>query len=116
VCVFLNSRKIKTMQHINDIPSREFLPGLSGKMLHGEMSTLGIWEIKKGSIIPEHKHENEQITYVLEGELKMTIGGITTVFTAGCVQVIPPNIPHSAVALTDCRAIDSWTPVREAYR
>jgi quercetin dioxygenase-like cupin family protein len=104
------------MQHLKDIPAKEFVPGLLGKMIHGEMSTLGIWEIRKDAIIPEHQHENEQITMILEGDLQMTIGGITMIFTAGCVQVIPPHVPHSAVALTDCRVIDSWTPVREAYR
>jgi quercetin dioxygenase-like cupin family protein len=104
------------MLNLKNIEAREFLPGLFGKMLHGDKSTLGFWEIKKGSVIPEHHHENEQITCILEGELQMTIGGITTVFCEGNAQVIPPNVPHSAVALTDCRAIDSWTPVREAYR
>lgn len=104
------------MVHLNDIPAREFLPGLFGKMLHGEKSTVGFWEIKKGSIIPEHHHTNEQITCILTGELEMTIGGVTTVFREGNVQVIPPDVPHSAIALTDCRVIDSWTPVREAYR
>lgn len=104
------------MLDLNDIKAREFLPGLFGKMLHGEKSTLGFWEIKKGSVIPEHFHENEQITCILEGELQMTIGVTTTIFRAGNVQVIPPNVPHSAIALTDCKAIDSWTPVREAYR
>ncbi|GAO43290.1 cupin domain-containing protein [Flavihumibacter petaseus] len=104
------------MLHLNDIPAKEFLPGLFGKMLHGESSTLGVWEIRKGAVIPEHSHVNEQITYITEGELQMTIGGKTTVFGPGNVQVIPPNVPHSGLALTDCRVIDSWTPVREAYR
>lgn len=104
------------MLHLKDIPAKEFVPGLFGKMIHGEMSTLGVWEIRKGAIIPEHQHENEQITMILEGDLQMTIGGVTSIFTAGCVQVIPPQVPHSAVALTNCRVIDSWTPVREAYR
>jgi unsaturated pyranuronate lyase len=104
------------MLHLDDIPTREFLPGIFGKMLHGESSTLGIWDIKKGSLLPLHRHENEQITYIIAGELEMTIGGITTVFREGNVQVIPPNLPHSALALTDCKVIDSWTPVREAYR
>lgn len=104
------------MLHLNDIETHEFLPGLFGKMLHGEKSTLGFWDIKKGAVLPLHEHENEQITYIAEGELQMTIGGITTVFKAGNVQVIPAHVPHSALALTDCKVIDSWSPVREAYK
>ena len=104
------------MHHLNDIPVKEVLPGLFGKFLHGEKSTLAVWEIRKGAVLPLHEHENEQITYILEGELQMTIGENTTVFKAGNVEVIPANIPHSAIALTDCKVIDSWAPVREAYR
>lgn len=104
------------MLQLNDIKAKEYVPGLFGKMIHGEQSTLGIWEIKKGAILPEHEHVNEQITYILEGELEMTIGGVTTIFRAGNIQVIPPNVKHNAVALTDCKVIDSWTPTRDAYR
>lgn len=104
------------MMHLNDIPAKEIVPGLFGKFIHGDQTTLGIWEIKKGSKLPEHEHENEQITYIIEGELEMTIGGVTTVFKAGNLQVIPPHVLHSATALTDVKVIDTWTPVREAYR
>jgi quercetin dioxygenase-like cupin family protein len=103
------------MQHLNELKGKEIQPGQIGKFIHGEKSSLGIWEIKKGVILPEHQHENEQITYILEGELEMTIGGVTTVFKAGNLELIPANIPHSAVALTDCKVLDSWAPVREAF-
>ncbi|KYP13587.1 cupin domain-containing protein [Flavihumibacter sp. CACIAM 22H1] len=103
------------MQHLNDLPAKEIQPGQTGKFIHGEKSSLGIWDIKKGVILPLHQHENEQITYILEGELEMTINGKTTVFKAGNLELIPANTPHSAVALTDCKVLDSWTPVREAF-
>ncbi|HRX94947.1 MAG TPA: cupin domain-containing protein [Chitinophagaceae bacterium] len=53
---------------------------------------------------------------MVEGELKMTIGRKTNVLTAGTVHVIPSNVPHSAIALTDCRVIDVFNPVREDYK
>ncbi len=104
------------MLHLDDIVTKEIVPGLFGKFLHGEKSTLAVWDIKKGSVLPEHYHENEQITYILEGELQMTIGEVTTVFKAGNLQVIPSNVPHSALALTDCKVVDAWAPPRDAYR
>ena len=104
------------MQHLDDIPAKEVLPGLFGKFVHGEKSSLAVWNIKKGAIIPMHDHENEQITYIMEGELQMTIGETTIIFKAGNLKVIPPFVPHSALALTDCRVLDTWAPVREAYR
>jgi quercetin dioxygenase-like cupin family protein len=104
------------MQHLDDIPARQTLPGFSGKMVHGDSSSLVFWDIRKGSMSPEHHHIHEQITYVLEGELEMIIGGEKMLFTAGTVHVIPSNVPHSAIALTDCKIMDSFAPVRDDYR
>lgn len=85
-------------------------------MVHGESSTLTFWEARAGSTVPEHHHVHEQITFVLEGELEMKIGGVEYLLTPGSVHVIPSHIPHSAYARTDCRMIDSFVPVREDYR
>jgi quercetin dioxygenase-like cupin family protein len=104
------------MQHLNDIPVKQTLPGFYGKMVHGETSSLVFWDIKKGGISPEHRHVHEQITYITEGELEMIIGGEKYLFTAGTVHVIPSNVPHSALAITDCKIIDSFAPARDDYR
>lgn len=104
------------MQNIKDMTPREVVPGFFGRFMHGDQSSLTYWEIRKGSSLPEHHHVHEQITFILSGELQMTIGGVTTVFSAGSTQVIPSNVPHSAVALTDCIVIDSFSPVREEYK
>jgi quercetin dioxygenase-like cupin family protein len=104
------------MQQLGEIPVKQIFPGFHGKMVHGDSSTLAIWDIKKGSILPEHHHFHEQITYVLEGELEMVIDGEKHVLTAGTVHVIPSHTPHSAIALTDCKVIDSFSPARDDYR
>jgi len=104
------------MQNINDIPYRELAPGILSKLVHGEKSTLSVVDIKKGSVLPEHKHIQEQITFILEGELEMIINGEKLLFTTGSVHVIPSNYPHSAIAHTDCRVIDFFSPVRADYK
>lgn len=104
------------MTHLNDIRAKELIPGFFGKFLHGQKHTLAFWEIKKGSVLPEHHHIHEQITHIIEGELEMTIGGETFIFTAGTVQIIPSNTPHSAIALQNCKVIDSFSPARDDYR
>jgi quercetin dioxygenase-like cupin family protein len=104
------------MQQLDNIEAREIRPGFFGKMVHGEKSTLAFWEIKKGSILEQHHHPQEQITHILEGELEMMIGGQQFLFTPGTVHVIPSNIAHSARALTDCKVIDSFAPSRDDYR
>ncbi len=104
------------MQHLNDIVTKELRPGFFGKLIHGDKSTLAIWEIKKGGELQTHHHFHEQITYVLEGILQMKIGDHEYTFTAGTVHVIPSDIPHSAIAITDCKVVDSFSPARDDYR
>ncbi|MBS1949313.1 MAG: cupin domain-containing protein [Bacteroidetes bacterium] len=104
------------MQHLNDVPVKEIREGFFGKMIHGSKSTLVFWEIKKGSILEEHFHYHEQITHVIEGELKMKIGGEEYLLGPGTVHVIPSNIAHGAVALSDCKVIDSFSPARDDYK
>ena len=63
------------MQRIKDIKPKELVPGITGYYAHGDKHTLGLVELKAGSIVPEHHHIHEQITYILEGQLDMMIGG-----------------------------------------
>ncbi|MGA7575657.1 MAG: cupin domain-containing protein [Terriglobales bacterium] len=68
--------------------------------------------LKKGCVVPEHHHHNEQISCMLEGELKFTIGGEDIVVRGGEVLTIPPNLPHRAEALADSVALDIFNPPR----
>lgn len=104
------------MEIVENIPGREFIPGFTGRFVHGQQSTLSFVNIQKGSRLPEHRHVHEQITFIQEGELEMVIGGETFLFKAGSVHVIPSNVPHSAYALTDCKVIDAFAPCREDYK
>jgi len=104
------------MQPIKDIQPKNLAPGITGHYAHGEKATFGFVEIKKGSSVPLHSHIHEQITYIIEGQLDMNIGGEDFSLTDGMYHVIHSNIPHSAVAITDCKLIDVFGPVREDYK
>src|SRR5271154_2327683 len=71
--------------------------------------------LKKGCIVPEHSHHNEQITYVLEGALKFWIDGKELVVNAGEVLTIPPHMPHKAQAVEDTVDLDIFNPPREDW-
>ncbi|HTS56505.1 MAG TPA: cupin domain-containing protein [Terriglobales bacterium] len=71
--------------------------------------------LKKGCIIPEHSHHNEQVTYILEGALKFWIDGKEIVVHAGEVLTIPPHMPHKAEALVDTVDLDVFHPPREDW-
>jgi quercetin dioxygenase-like cupin family protein len=104
------------MEYLEDLIAREIRPGFFGKMIHGHKTTLAFWDIKKDSVLEEHYHPHEQITYIVEGEMEMMIGGILYLLSAGAVHVIPSNMPHSAIAKSDCRVIDTFSPARDDYR
>jgi|SRR5690606_4350198 len=104
------------MQHIKDLPSKQLVEGITGYYAHGTNMTFGLVEIKAGSDLPPHHHEHEQITYIIEGQLDMLIGGKPYTLTSGMYFVIPSNTPHGAKAITDCKVIDVFNPVREDYK
>lgn len=104
------------MDLIKNIKSKELVPGITGYYAHGNNLTLGLAELKAGSIIPLHQHIHEQITYIIEGELDMVIDGKNCLMTAGMYHVIGADVPHSAVAKTDCKVMDAFSPVREDYK
>jgi quercetin dioxygenase-like cupin family protein len=68
--------------------------------------------LKKGCIVPEHSHHNEQLTYILEGALKFFIDGKEIVVRAGEVLTIPSNMPHKAEAMEDTVDLDIFNPPR----
>jgi quercetin dioxygenase-like cupin family protein len=68
--------------------------------------------LKKGCIVPEHSHPNEQLTFIAEGALKFWIDGKEIVVNAGEVLTIPPNMPHKAEALEDTVDFDVFNPPR----
>ena len=104
------------MAQITSIAPRKLTDGIIGHYVHGENSTLGLVILDEGSSVPPHQHPQEQITYILEGELDMTIDGKRCLLSAGMYYVIPSGVVHGAVAHVDCKVIDVFNPVREDYQ
>ena len=91
------------MEPIKNIKPKDLAPGITGHYAHGDNVTFGLVELKKGSSVPLHHHINEQITYMIEGQLDMVIGGVAYSLTDGMYHVIPSNVPHSATTTVDCK-------------
>ena len=104
------------MPEIKELKPKELVTGITGYYAHGDRMSFGLVELDAGSSVPLHQHVQEQITYIIEGELDMVIGGESCVLTAGMYHVIPSNTLHSAVAITACKVIDTFSPVREDYK
>lgn len=102
--------------NIEAIPVKDILPGFHGRMIHTEKVTVAHFRIDAGSALPAHAHLHEQITNVLDGELEMTIDGVTRICKSGDCAVIPSNVVHSGRAITDVWVIDVFSPTRADYK
>lgn len=101
--------------NLSDIPSREIVRGAQARFVHAETMTVAYWTFEAGVPLPEHSHPHEQVTNVLEGVFELRVEGETTRLEAGCVTVIPTDAVHSGRAVTQCRILDVFHPVREDY-
>ena len=101
-----------------DMPKERLTGYLDRRFLYGERVMLAHIYLKKGCQVPRHHHENEQVSYILEGSLLFKIGPREEreqLLRAGEVLVIPSNLPHSAVALEDSLSLDVFTPPRQDW-
>jgi len=94
------------------MPKEVLSPTIARKIISGERAMVAQVFIAKGGVVPEHHHESEQITYILEGALQFEIEGRQIVVHAGEVLHIPSNVPHAAVALEDTLDLDIFSPIR----
>ncbi len=104
------------LHDLNEMDARERVPGFHSRMVHSEHMTFSVWDVEAEAVLPEHSHPHEQISTVLEGTFELTVGGDTKSLQPGMVVVIPSNVPHSGRALTPCKMLDVFHPVREDFR
>jgi quercetin dioxygenase-like cupin family protein len=100
----------------NDVRTETLNPLLERQFLSTGGITLARFFLRRGVVVPEHSHPNEQLAYVLEGALKFTIEGREIIVRAGEVLCIPPQVPHAAEALEDTIDLDVFVPARADWK
>jgi quercetin dioxygenase-like cupin family protein len=85
---------------------------VSQKIVAGERQMLAQIYLKKGALVPRHAHESEQMTYILQGALRVHVAGEEIIVREGEVLHIPSGIPHQAEALEDTFELDVFSPLR----
>jgi quercetin dioxygenase-like cupin family protein len=101
-----------------DIPKETLKADLGRRLIAAERMMLAHVYLEQGCIVPTHSHENEQLTYILEGKLRFWLGedeSTVVDVAAGEVLHIPPNLPHKAEALETTLDVDVFSPPREDW-
>lgn len=102
----------------SDLPLERVTDSLTRKLITGDRMMLAHVYLDKGCIVPKHSHDNEQLTYILEGALRFWIGedeAEVLDVRAGEVLHIPSNVPHKAEALEDTLDVDIFSPPRQDW-
>jgi quercetin dioxygenase-like cupin family protein len=100
-------------ESFNTLPVEHLSPTIDRQYVFGERAMLARLLLRKGTLVPRHSHENEQIAYILEGALRFTMGdGQVITVRAGEILIIPANMPHAAEALEDTIDLDVFSPPR----
>ena len=112
-----NNRSV-TFYRWDEMPKEELTDTFARRLITGDRVMLAHVYLKKGSIVPRHSHENEQITYILEGGLRFWIGedeAQVIDVMAGEVLHIPSLVQHKAEALEDTLDVDIFSPPRQDW-
>jgi quercetin dioxygenase-like cupin family protein len=110
--------KAARLHRWEDIPREKLNDLLDRRLVTGERIMLAHVYLKRGCVVPKHSHENEQLTYILQGALQFWLGEEQkeeVVVRAGEVLVIPSNLPHKALALEDTLDVDIFCPPRQDW-
>jgi quercetin dioxygenase-like cupin family protein len=99
--------------NFNDTRPYRVWDGVKARAVDGERITMALVDLAPNSVVAEHKHENEQLGFVIGGSLTFTIGGETRELIRGDTYVIGANVPHQASAGPDgCVVVDVFSPIR----
>jgi quercetin dioxygenase-like cupin family protein len=88
---------------------------VSQKIIAGDREMLAQIYLKRGALVPMHSHESEQMTYILQGALRVFVGGEEIIVGEGEVLHIPAWTPHQAEALEDTFELDVFSPIRREW-
>jgi quercetin dioxygenase-like cupin family protein len=88
---------------------------VSRKFISGDRETLAQIYLRRGAIVPQHAHQSEQMTYILQGALKLLVAGEEVTLREGEVLHIGAGVVHQVEALDDTFVLGVFSPVRQDW-
>ncbi len=84
-------------------------------VVSGEKVMLAIHQVAGGTVVDPHRHESEQILYVLSGTIRFRLGEEEREMDSGDFAVVPSNAEHGAHALADTKVLEVFSPIRREF-
>ena len=102
---------------VSELKPARIWDGVLARVLNGDRVTIGFVEIDPDVLVPDHRHENEQVGFVLRGSVTMVIGNLSRELRVGETYTIASQVPHSARAGAEgVSVVDVFAPVREEWK
>ena len=93
--------KTGRVERWDEIPLERVTEMVSRKVFVGDRQVMVQVYLLRGAQVPLHRHEGEQMIYVLEGALRCSVGGREVTVREGDVLHLPAGVRHQAEALED---------------
>ena len=101
---------------LKEQPWIDIAPGIRRRTItHGASMYQMMAKLDAGSVMPEHKHPQEQIVHVLEGRMKLIVSGVPQELKGGESYYLAANVPHGVETLEDTMVLDTFSPPRDDY-
>ena len=98
---------------VAELPPARIWDGVLARPLNGERVTVGFVDLDPDILVPEHRHENQQVGFVLRGSITMVIAGESRELSVGGTYTIASQVPHSARAgAGGASVVDVFAPIR----
>jgi quercetin dioxygenase-like cupin family protein len=97
-------------------PSIEICPGITRRTVaNGKTMYQMIATLVAGSQMPEHRHAQEQIVHILEGQMRLIVDGVPRELSAGDSFYLASNVPHGVETVLETRVLDTFSPPRDDH-
>lgn len=103
---------------LEQVPMEQVGTGMRRQLVWGQQMMMARISLAAGVSVPQHRHDNEQITYLLAGEMEFRFGedgADLRHIGAGEILVIPGDMPHAAEVLMDAEVIELFAPPRRDW-
>jgi unsaturated pyranuronate lyase len=105
-----------TYQELAAMPVTQIWDGVTARLVHSELVTMAFVELAPNAAVPEHRHGNEQLGFVITGSIQFTVDGEVAWRGPGDSWRIYADVPHEAVAGPDgAVVVEVYSPVRQDW-